>query len=177
MRKMSNYENFIAVSRYARWREADMRRETWTECVDRYISFFKEHLEQYGVQKNDEIFTTVRTAILNRDVMPSMRALMSAGEPLRRNHMASYNCSFIVIDNTRCFDEIMFILMSGTGVGFSVERKSVEQRVGELMRFLPKSFDTSKSPELCKDCAAQAACGPMMSRAEEKILRGMRKRT
>ena len=127
MRKMSNYENFIAVSRYARWREADMRRETWTECVDRYISFFKEHLEQYGVQKNDEIFTTVRTAILNRDVMPSMRALMSAGEPLRRNHMASYNCSFVAIDNTRCFDEIMFILMSGTGVGFSVERKSVEQ--------------------------------------------------
>ena len=77
---MTNYEEFIATSRYSRWIEEDNRRETWTETVDRYMNFFKNHLaSEFGVDHKDEVFKEVRKAILNRDVMPSMRALMSAG--------------------------------------------------------------------------------------------------
>ena len=127
MRKMTPYESFIHTSRYARWRDEDNRRATWTETVDRYIEFFREHLsENYGVDPKDDSFKEVRKAILNRDVMPSMRALMSAGPALKKSHMAGYNCSFIAVDDTRVFSEIAYILMNGTGVGFSVERKSVE---------------------------------------------------
>ena len=115
------YRNFITVSRYARWREHDQRRETWTETVDRYIGFFRDHLEaNHGYDRNDLMFDTVRAAILNHDVMPSMRALMTAGPALERSHVAGYNCSFIAVDDPRAFDEAMFILLNGTGVGFSV---------------------------------------------------------
>jgi len=128
MKAMTNYEEFIATSRYSRWIEEDNRRETWTETVDRYMNFFKNHLaSEFGVDHKDEVFKEVRKAILNRDVMPSMRALMSAGPALERSHFAGYNCAFIAVDHHRAFDEIMFILMCGTGVGFSVERKHVEQ--------------------------------------------------
>ena len=127
MAKMTPYEQFIATSRYSRWMPEKNRRETWEETVDRYLAFFKEHLKGYGVKPSDEVFKNVRSAIINRDVMPSMRALMTAGPALERSHMAAYNCSFAAMNHPRAFDEIMFILMNGTGVGFSVERGEVEK--------------------------------------------------
>lgn len=121
------YRNFIAVSRYARWLEEHGRRETWYETVDRYVTFFQEHLQSYGVDPTDPIFTEVRQGILHHKVMPSMRALMTAGPALKRSHIAGYNCSFIAVDDPRAFDEAMYILLNGTGVGFSVETKHTEK--------------------------------------------------
>ena len=122
------YRNFIAVSRYARWLDEEGRRETWAETVDRYITFYKNHLNKnYKYDINSPIFDEVRTAILEHEVMPSMRALMTAGPALERSHIAGYNCSFIAVDNYRAFDEAMYILLNGTGVGFSVERRHVDK--------------------------------------------------
>jgi ribonucleoside-triphosphate reductase (thioredoxin) len=118
---MDEYQKYIHLSRYARYRDDLGRRETWEETVTRYCDFWEA--------KFGEIFpySEVYNAIHNLDVMPSMRALMSAGEALRRDNMAGYNCSYIAIDNPRCFDEIVYILMCGTGVGFSVERQYVSK--------------------------------------------------
>lgn len=122
------YSNFIALSRYARWQDDEGRRETWTETVDRYISFMKKHLSStYGYDDTDSIFEEVRDAILNLQVMPSMRALMTAGPALERNHIAAYNCSFLEVNDMRAFPEALLILTHGTGVGFSVSRKNTEQ--------------------------------------------------
>jgi len=123
-----HYRNFIHISRYARWIESEGRRETWTETVNRYISFMKNHLvDNYNYDANDKIFEEIHNAILNHKIMPSMRALMTAGPALERDNIAAYNCSFIAVDNLRAFDEAMYILMNGTGVGFSVEQKYVDQ--------------------------------------------------
>jgi len=120
------YRNFIHVSRYSRWLEEKGRRETWVETVDRYINFMKNHLvKNYGYDENNVKFAQVRDAILNHKVMPSMRAMMTAGPALERDNIAAYNCSFIAVDSLRAFDEAMYILMNGTGVGFSVEQKYV----------------------------------------------------
>ena len=121
------YRNFIHISRYSRWLEDKNRRETWVETVDRYIDFMKDHLvKNYNYNKDDIKFAQVREAILNHKVMPSMRAMMTAGPALERDNIAAYNCSFIAVDSLRSFDEAMYILMNGTGVGFSVEQKYVE---------------------------------------------------
>lgn len=118
---MDAYQKYIHLSRYARWIEDKNRRETWEETVTRYCDFFdKMHPGKFP-------YNRVYQAIVNLDVMPSMRALMSAGKALERDHMAGYNCSFVAIDNQRAFDEIMFILMCGTGVGFSVERQFIAE--------------------------------------------------
>lgn len=123
---MDNYQTYIATSRYARWIEEKGRRETWEETVDRYIDFF------YGgvVENADEYLGTwddLREAIKNLEVMPSMRCLMTAGAALERDNVAGFNCSYLAIDHPRAFDELMYILMCGTGVGFSVERQYVNQ--------------------------------------------------
>jgi ribonucleoside-diphosphate reductase alpha chain len=119
------YRNFIHVSRYSRWLEEEGRRETWIETVDRYMNFMKSHLlDNYNYQ-DDAKFAQVRDFILNHKVMPSMRAMMTAGPALERDNIAAYNCSFIAVDSLRAFDEAMYILMNGTGVGFSVEQKYV----------------------------------------------------
>ncbi len=125
--KLTPYQEFIHVSRYARWLDDEQRRETWTETVDRYMTFMKGHLEIFGVKRGDETYKQVRTAILNMDVLPSMRALMTAGPALEKSHMAAFNCSFVAMDDVRAFDEIAYILMNGTGVGFSVEAKYTDQ--------------------------------------------------
>lgn len=123
-----SYRNFIHVSRYSRWIEEQGRRETWVETVDRYMDFMKAHLvKNYNYKENDIKFAQVREAIINHNVMPSMRALMTAGPALERDNIAAYNCSFIATDSLRAFDEAMYILMNGTGVGFSVEQKYVAQ--------------------------------------------------
>jgi len=127
MTPMTNYEAFIHASRYARWLPEEQRRETWTETVDRYIEFFRDHLTEYAIDRDDPVFDVVRSAILNRDVMPSMRALMTAGPALEKSNMAGFNCAFVAVDDPRAFDEIMFVLMCGTGMGFSVETRHVDQ--------------------------------------------------
>jgi len=120
------YQEYIYVSRYARFLWEEKRRETWTETVDRYINFFKKQTKA-KIKASDPIWDELRDAIGNLEVMPSMRALMTAGEALERDHVAGYNCSYVAVDNTRAFDEILYILMCGTGVGFSVEQKYVDQ--------------------------------------------------
>jgi ribonucleoside-triphosphate reductase len=127
-RNMTPYENFIATSRYARWLDDEQRRETWDETVDRYIGFMRGHLvANHNYDAKNPIFSEVASAIKDRSVMPSMRALMTAGEALDRNHIAGYNCAYTGVDDPRVFSEAVMILMSGTGLGFSVESKYTEQ--------------------------------------------------
>jgi len=113
----TNYQQFIHRSRYARWLPEAGRRETWEETVDRYLDFFQQHLTADFPREK------LRTAILNLETMPSMRSLMTAGKALDRDNVAGYNCSYTAVDNLRSFDEALYILMNGTGVGFSVEEK------------------------------------------------------
>lgn len=111
-------QEYIHKSRYARWRDKDQRRENWDETVQRYVDYFSNKFPHYPSQE-------VYNAILNLKAMPSMRALMTAGPALERDPMAGFNCSFIAVDDVRAFDEILYILMCGTGVGFSVERQFI----------------------------------------------------
>lgn len=120
------YRTFIHRSKYARYSDQMKRRETWSETVDRYFCFFEKHLaEKHEVVLETETRSRIRNAVFEQRVMPSMRALMTAGPALERDHMAGYNCSYLAIDDVRAFDEILFILMCGTGVGFSVERQYI----------------------------------------------------
>lgn len=122
---MDNYSQYIALSRYARWMEDKNRRETWEETVKRYIHFF---VGRYGdTEEAREVFREIENAIVNLEVLPSMRCLMTAGEALDRDNVAGFNCSYLPIDNVRSFDELMYILMCGTGVGFSVERQHISK--------------------------------------------------
>ena len=117
---MDNYQAYIHKSRYARYLPEKQRRETWEETVRRYCDYFKERGQLTGQDYHD-----VFNAIYNLEVMPSMRALMTAGKALDRDNVAGFNCSYLPIDHPRAFDEMMYILMCGTGVGFSVERQYV----------------------------------------------------
>lgn len=124
----TEYQQFIFKSRYARWLPEKNRRETWVETVDRYFDFFEEHLlENNKFRLTKDIRKELEEAVLNLEIMPSMRCLMTAGEALKRENIAGYNCAYIAVDSPRSFDEILYILMNGTGVGFSVEQKYVDQ--------------------------------------------------
>lgn len=116
----TDYQSYIHTSRYARWLPEKNRRETWEETVGRYIDFWGDKLNS---KQSDEL----RGAILNLEVMPSMRTLMTAGKALERDNVAGYNCSYLAVDNLKAFDESMYVLMCGTGVGFSVERQYINQ--------------------------------------------------
>jgi ribonucleoside-diphosphate reductase alpha chain len=123
----TTYQEYIHLSRYSRWLEDEGRRETWPETVSRYYDFFEEHLEsQHGFKLNGER-KELEEATLNLEVMPSMRSIMTAGPALKRDNIAGENCSYVAIDRITAFDEILYILMNGTGVGFSVERQHVQQ--------------------------------------------------
>lgn len=112
-------QSFIHKSRYARWLDSQNRRETWSETVQRYVDFFAaRYPDTYPAER-------LREAIMKLEVMPSMRALMTAGPALERDPMAGFNCTGIAVDNVRAFDEILYILMCGSGVGFSVERQYI----------------------------------------------------
>ena len=122
------YENFIALSRYARWIPEHGRRETWGETVDRYVNYMTKHLkDNYNYEPSASLVFEIRDSIFNRNVMPSMRGVMTAGPALDRDNVAGYNCSFLPVDSLRSFDEAMYILMCGTGVGFSVESVYVDK--------------------------------------------------
>ena len=124
----SSYQDFIHLSRYSRWLENENRRETWEETVDRYFTFFEKHLkDNHNYVEDKEVVEELRSAVLNLEVMPSMRALMTAGPALERENVAGYNCSFVAMNNLKSFDEILYVLMCGTGVGFSVERDFVNK--------------------------------------------------
>ena len=124
----TEYQSFIHLSRYARWDYDQRRRETWEETIDRYFNFFKEHLkENCNYDLTDKEIKEIRNAVVDLDVMPSMRCLMTSGEALKRENVAGYNCSYVKVDSPRSFDEILYILMNGTGVGFSVEEEYVNK--------------------------------------------------
>jgi len=136
------YENFIALSRYARWLENENRREAWGETVDRYFKFMVEQLEtKHNYKPNPKLVEELRDAVFNRNVMPSMRSVMTAGPALERENVSGYNCAFLPVDNARSFDEAMYILMCGTGVGFSVEYKYIN-KLPSLPETLEKSSTT-----------------------------------
>jgi ribonucleoside-diphosphate reductase alpha chain len=125
---MNNYSEFIAKSRYSRFLPDVGRREHWNETVARYCAFIDNHLkEKHDYKMPDALYDEIKNAILNLEVMPSMRAIMTAGKALERDNTAGYNCSYLPIDDPKAFDEAMYILLCGTGVGFSVEHKYVDQ--------------------------------------------------
>lgn len=125
---MDPFRSFIANSRYSRWLEEEARRETWVETVTRSTDFFGNHVEKnYKGAIPKAFWKEANTAIANHEVMPSMRVLMTAGKALERENVAGYNCSFIAIDDARAFDEALYILMNGVGLGFSVEAQYTNQ--------------------------------------------------
>jgi len=119
------YQQFIHLSRYARWLDKEERRESWEETVKRYFDFFEKHLEGKPNVKRDR--KILEQAVVEQKIMPSMRSLMTAGDALLRDNVAGYNCAYLAVNRPRAFDECLFILMCGTGVGFSVERREVEK--------------------------------------------------
>ena len=124
----TQYQQFIHLSRYSRWLEDEGRRETWGETIERYFNFFEEHLkEMCDYDLDSKTKEELENAILEQKVMPSMRCLMTAGEALKRENIAGYNCSYVAVDRVAAFDEILYVLMNGTGVGFSVERQFTQK--------------------------------------------------
>tara|TARA_B100001094_G_scaffold333061_1_gene408250 strand:- start:6892 stop:8790 length:1899 start_codon:yes stop_codon:yes gene_type:complete len=136
----TDYQTFIATSRYARWLEDENRRETWVETVQRYINY----IAKTGISGKD--LEEIEEAILNLEVMPSMRALMTAGVAADRDNTCIYNCSYLPVDHIRAFDEAMFILLCGTGVGFSVERQSITK-----LPEVPNQLEYGNPPITVKD--------------------------
>lgn len=137
---MNIYQQFIHKSRYARWNEELGRREHWGETVDRYINFIKEHCKERETPLPQETLDELREAIFNLEVMPSMRALMTAGKAAKKDFVATYNCAYLPIDNIKSFDEILYILACGTGCGFSVE----EMYTSKLPE-IPDSLNSSET--------------------------------
>jgi ribonucleoside-diphosphate reductase alpha chain len=149
----TDYQSFIATSRYARWIDAENRRENWGETVGRYINNvvvpkISESCEDKGdsyhaliTDDQQKTLSGIRDAILNLEVMPSMRALMTAGPALVRDNTAAYNCAYMAVDDPKSFDEAMFILLCGTGVGFSVERQYIS-KLPDVPELMFKSEDT-----------------------------------
>ena len=119
---MDQYQQFIHKSRYARWIPDEGRRETWHETVNRYVDFWKDR-----GQIDETVALKMFNAIHNMEVMPSMRCMMTAGVALDKDNVAGFNCSYLAIDSPRSFDELMYVLMCGTGVGFSVERNFINK--------------------------------------------------
>ena len=128
MRLPTTYQEYIHLSRYARWDYDLGRRETWDETVGRYFNFFTEWLEEkhnYKLENGQR--SELENAVKELKVMPSMRCLMTAGPALKKENVAGYNCSYVKVDSPRSFDEILYVLMNGTGVGFSVEQEYTNQ--------------------------------------------------
>ena len=119
--QMTGYQRYIAMSRYARWLPEQNRRESWEETIDRYMT------NVVGDKVDPGTYKSIAKAILNLEVMPSMRAMMTAGAAMARDNTCAYNCSYLPIEDPKCFDEAMFILLCGTGVGFSVERQYISK--------------------------------------------------
>lgn len=145
--EMTPYQQYIAKSRYARFLDGENRREHWPETVARYFNFMTKHLkDKHGYVLSNELRNELETAVVNCDVMPSMRSIMTAGDALERQNVAGYNCSYLPIDDPKAFDEAMYILLCGTGVGFSVEQKYVNK-----LPEVPEKLYDSKTTIFVKD--------------------------
>ena len=130
---MDAYQQYIHKSRYARYLPEEQRRESWSETVNRYLNFWQD--KEYITSKEAQ---DIYKQIHDLQVMPSMRALMTAGAALDKDNVAGFNCSYLPIDHPKAFDEMMYVLMCGTGVGFSVER----QYINKLPEVAEKLYDT-----------------------------------
>ena len=143
----TQYQQYIHLSRYSRWDYNNKRRETWEETVGRYFDFFQKHLAtncKYSV--SSAYLKELKEAVLSLEIMPSMRCLMTAGEALEKENIAGYNCAYLHIDHPRSFDEVLYILMNGTGVGFSVESRHVEK-----LPVIPKEMHPTDTTILVRD--------------------------
>ena len=141
----TQYQQFIHLSRYSRWLPEEQRRENWSETVSRYFDFFEEHVrDMHSFEIKKDVRQELEEAVLDTSVMPSMRCLMTAGEALKRENIAGYNCSYVAVNRVQAFDEILYVLMNGTGVGFSVER----QHVSELPVVAEEFFQTDTTIEV-----------------------------
>ncbi len=138
-KSLIDLENYIHLSKYARWIDKENRRETWSETVTRYCTFFKDKIDT-------ETLVKINDAILAKKVMPSMRAMMTAGPTLNRCNTVAYNCAGIAVSNPRVFDEHFFLLMGGSGVGFSVERQHINK-----MPDIAESFYNTETTIVVKD--------------------------
>jgi ribonucleoside-diphosphate reductase alpha chain len=139
---MTPYNTFIAKSRYSRYLDDKGRREHWNETVARYFDFMEKHLaEKQNYTLTKELRNELQQAVTALDVVPSMRAVMTAGPALERQNVAAFNCSYLPIDDPKAFDEAMYILLCGTGVGFSVE----QQYVSKLPEIPSQLFDSKTS--------------------------------
>lgn len=144
------YQDFIHLSRYSRWIESENRRETWEETVKRYFDFFENKLKENNkFILSGSLRKELETAVLTLEIMPSMRSLMTSGEALERDNTAGYNCSYVAVNRVRAFDEILYILMCGTGVGFSVERQYVEK-----LPTIAEEFTNSETTIVVQDSKA-----------------------
>lgn len=147
--ELTDYQNMIALSRYARWREEDGRREVWSETVDRYFDYMADKLTRKEMTYDKGHMKAIRDAVFEMSVMPSMRALMSAGPALERCNVAGYNCSYLPVNSIRAFDEALYILMNGTGVGFSVEKHETDK-----LPLVNEHFEQSRTTIVVDDSKA-----------------------
>ncbi len=146
---MTEYQNFIYLSRYSRYLHDKGRREVWSETIARYFNFFKKHLkENCGYNLTQEVRYMLEEAILRHSVMPSMRCLMTAGSALERDNIAGYNCAYLPLDCPKSFSELLYILLNGTGDGFSVEKIYVDE--GKLPD-IPETFYPSDTTIIVGD--------------------------
>lgn len=145
--ELTPYKSYIAKSRYARFLDDKGRREHWHETVDRYFNFMEKHLQsKHNYTLTEDLRKELQDAVTNHEVMPSMRSIMTAGEALERQNIAGYNCSYLPIDDVKAFDEAMYILLCGTGVGFSVEQKYINK-----LPEVPEKLYDSKTTIFVKD--------------------------
>ncbi len=141
------YQQFIHLSRYSRWIPELDRRESWEETINRYFDFFVNHLrEKCNYKADKKTVEELKTAVLNLEIMPSMRALMTAGDALEKDNVAGYNCAYLAVNRVRAFDELLYLLMCGTGVGFSVERDCVNR-----LPTIAEEFDDSDTTVVVQD--------------------------
>ena len=146
----TQFQSFIHLSRYSRWLPEQGRRESWGETVARYFDFFETHLkENTKFTMTKSLRAELESAILNLEVMPSMRCLMTAGEALAKSNIAGYNCAYTTVNRVRAFDEILFVLMNGTGVGYSVEQQYVDR-----LPTIAEEFSQSSTTIIVEDSKA-----------------------
>ena len=146
---MDTYSQFIHLSRYSRYLETEGRRETWNETVDRVMKFWTDRIDNNVL--TEEEANNLNFAVTSMQVMPSMRAMWSAGDALDKNNFRGYNCSFAEVNHIRVFDEILYILMAGTGVGFSCENKHTSK-----LPIINDTFNTTERTITIEDSIQQS---------------------
>ena len=152
----SAYQSIIHLSRYSRYLPEKKRRETWEETVNRLIEYITSKVELDPV-----VATELRRSILELEVMPSMRLLMTAGEACERDNISAYNCSYLAVNNKRAFSEALYILMNGTGVGFSCERQEIAK-----LPAIPEEVKYIDDVIVCKFCERKFAIREILNQED-----------